>query len=269
MTSVSTVAERKAELAGNLGRLRERIAVACDGAGRSPSEVTVVAVTKTFPVADIALLAELGVTDIGENRDQEAAVKAAWCAARGLKITWHFVGQLQLNKAARVARYADYVHSVDRTRLISVLGSRARTVGRQIGCLVQVSLDEPATPTPTTTGPGVLSPHAPDLPGSVPPVGRGGAAPALAVDLAQAIAAEAALRLCGVMAIAPAGSAGPAARRAFARLRELAEVIRAQHPDATMISAGMSGDLAEAIAEGATHLRIGTALLGGRPPFVG
>jgi PLP dependent protein len=201
--------------------------------------VALIAVTKTFPVSDIRLLSELGITDVGENKDQEAAPKAAQCAALGLTLSWHFVGQLQANKAASVAAYADVIHSVDRPRLVSALGRRAVAAGRQLRCLVQVSLD--------------------DAPG------RGGALAAEVPALADAIAAEPGLSLDGVMAVAPLGQP---ARPAFARLAEIADIVRSAHPAATAISAGMSGDLEDAIAEGATLVRIGTALLGGRRAFV-
>jgi pyridoxal phosphate enzyme (YggS family) len=234
--------ERLAELEISLAAVRARIAEACAAAHRDPAEITLVAVTKTFPVEDIMLLSQLGVTDIGENRDQEAAPKAAACAAAGLAVRWHFVGQLQVNKAASVAGYADMVHSVDRPRLAEALGRRSAAAGRVISCLVQVSLDDPAEQ-----------------------VGRGGAAAAGVLDLAAAIAAHDSLRLAGVMGIAPLGQP---ARPAYARLRRIAETVRAAYPGAQVISAGMSADMGEAIAEGATHVRIGTALLGGRPPFL-
>jgi len=233
------VQARLAELAGHLEAVRARIAAACAAAGRPAGAVTLIAVTKTFPAADVILLNRLGLTDFGENRDQEAAPKAAECAAAGLALRWHFVGQLQVNKAASVVSYADVVHSVDRQRLVTALGRRATAAGREIGCLVQVSLDDDP--------------------------GRGGAAPSQVSALADAIAAEPGLSLGGVMAVAPLGAAP---RPAFARLREIAESVRSQHPAAGVISAGMSGDLDEAIAEGATHVRIGTALLGGRRAFV-
>jgi PLP dependent protein len=238
--------DRLAELSANLATVRSQIAAAAAAAGRDPAEITLVAVTKTFPVSDIVLLSELGVADIGENRDAEAAPKAAACAAAGLRLRWHFVGQLQVNKAARVASYADMVHSVDRMRLAEALGRRAAAAGRVISCLVQVSLDDPGP-----AGPG----------GS----GRGGAEPDEVPAVAAAIAAERSLRLAGVMGIAPLGQP---ARPAYARLRELAQLVRTSHPDARVISAGMTADMGEAIAEGATHVRIGTALLGGRRPFV-
>jgi pyridoxal phosphate enzyme (YggS family) len=233
------VEDRRAELRENLAALRERIAAACAAAGRPEDEVCLVAVTKTFPASDIRLLSELGITDVGENKDQEAAPKAAQCAAWGLRLTWHFVGQLQVNKVASVVSYAHVIHSVDRPRLVGALGRRAVAAGRELRCLIQVSLD------------GVA--------------GRGGAQPADVPGLADAIAAESGLSLGGVMAVAPLGSPpGPA----FRRLREIADVVRSAHPEATAISAGMSSDLEEAIASGATLVRIGTALLGGRRAFV-
>ena len=229
---------RRAELAASLAALRERIAAACKAAGRPAGDVSLIAITKTFPASDVRLLHGLGVLDVGENRDQEAAPKAAACAGLpGLR--WHFVGQLQTNKCASVVSYAQVVQSVDRLRLVHALGRHARNTGRVITCLVQVSLDgDPA---------------------------RGGAVPADVPGIAAAIAADEGLALGGVMAVAPLGV--PAAE-AFAALPGLSAAVRAVRPEAGMISAGMSGDLEEAIAAGATHLRIGTALLGGRPPVV-
>jgi pyridoxal phosphate enzyme (YggS family) len=231
--------DRRTELRESLTALRERIAAACAAAGRPEADVELLAVTKTFPVTDIRLLSELGITQVGENKDQEAAPKAAECAALGLPLSWHFVGQLQVNKAASVASYADVVHSVDRPRLVGALGRRAVAAGRQLSCLIQVSLD-----------------GAP---------GRGGAPAGQVPGLADEIAAEPGLSLGGVMAVAPLG-APP--RPAYARLREIAGIVQSEHPGAVAISAGMSGDLEEAIAEGATLVRIGTALLGGRRAFV-
>jgi PLP dependent protein len=230
---------RLAELRANLAAVLARIDDACAAAGRTSADVRLIAVTKTFPASDVMLLSQLGVTDIGENRDQEAAPKAAACAAAGLRPRWHFIGQLQANKAASVVKYADMVHSVDRARLVGALGRRATAAGRVISCLVQVSLDGAA--------------------------GRGGAPAEQVCDLAAAIAAEPGLALGGVMAVAPLGRP---ARPAYALLREIATAVRSAHPAATVISAGMSDDLGEAIAEGATHVRIGTALLGGRRAFV-
>ena len=229
---------RREELALRLAEVRGRIAKACEAAGRDVSELTLIAVTKTKPASDVRLLSELGVRDIGENRDAEAAPKAAECA--DLDLTWHFVGQLQTNKCASVARYANVVHSVDRPRLISALGKAARRAGRVIECLVEVSLDgDPA---------------------------RGGAVAEQVPALAEELAAEDGLVLGGVMAVAPL-SMPPAA--AFARLLVSAAAVREVRPGATVISAGMSRDLEAAVEAGATHLRIGTALLGDRGPRVG
>jgi PLP dependent protein len=239
---VSAVTEgggRKAELAQRLAAVRSRIDAACDAAGRASDEVTLIAVTKTYPVSDIRLLCELGVCDIGENRDQEAAPKAAECASLGVPVTWHFVGQLQTNKAASVVSYASFIHSVDRLRLVSALGSRARSAGRVVSCLVQVSLDGDPE--------------------------RGGAFGPGVAAVAGAIAEQDGLVLGGVMAVAPLEMA---AGVAFRQLREIADEVRSAHPEAVMISAGMSADLEEAIEAGATHVRVGTALLGGRSAFV-
>ena len=245
-------ASRREELRANLAAVRVRIDAACEMAGRSAGEVTLIAVTKTFPASDVRLLAELGVLDIGENRDQEAAPKAAECASLEPPLRWHFVGQLQANKARSVLRYADVIHSVDRSRLVEVLGARARAAGRSVTCLVQVDLDRAHDTPGDDGGPVGLAP-------------RGGAAPGNVPALANAIAAEDGLRLGGVMAVAPLG-APP--RPAFRRLASIAAFVRRAHPGATMISAGMTGDLEEAIAEGATHVRVGTALLGGRAALV-
>jgi pyridoxal phosphate enzyme (YggS family) len=229
---------RRAQLATNLAALRDRVAAACKAAGRSAGDVQLIAITKTFPASDVRLLYDLGVRDVGENRDQEAAPKAAQCAdLPGL--TWHFVGQLQTRKAGHVVAYAQVVHSVDRLRLVRALGSHARAAGRVVTCLVQVSLDGDP--------------------------GRGGALAADVPHIAAAIAADDSLVLGGVMAVAPLGVP---ARDAFAALPDLSAAVRAIRPEATMISAGMSGDLEDAVAAGATHLRIGTALLGGRPAVV-
>ncbi len=162
----SASAERSAELAGNLAALRARIAAACEAAGRDPAAVSLIAITKTFPASDVRLLAGLGITDVGENRDQEAAPKAAACAGLDLPLRWHFVGQLQVNKCKSVVSYADVVHSVDRPRLVRALGSRARAAGRVITCLIQADLDPEPDPE------------------------RGGAAPADVPALADAVASR-------------------------------------------------------------------------------
>lgn len=228
---------RREELTTNLAAVRRRIADACAAAGRDPEDVHLVVVTKFFPESDVRLLADLGVRTLGENRHQEAQAKAAACA--DLSLSWHFIGSLQSNKAAAVAAYADVVESVDRVKLVGGLDRGAHERGKDLDCLVQVSLDE-----------------------SGAEAGRGGARPDDVAAVADAIAAAGGLRLRGVMAVAPLGR--PAAP-AFARLAAIAADVRLAHPDATWISAGMSGDLEEAVEAGATHVRIGSAVLGPRP----
>jgi pyridoxal phosphate enzyme (YggS family) len=242
VTDVATQAgaARRSEIAANLERVRARVDAACERAGRDPGEVTLVAVTKTFPAEDVAHLAALGVRDVGENRDQDAASKVAACRAAGLTgLVWHFVGQVQRNKAASVASYADVVHSVDRVRLVDALERGAGRAGRDISALVQLDLRDPPVDD-----------------------GRGGVAPAGLDEVAAAVHAAEHLHLGGVMAVAPRDGD---ADEAFARLGLLAERLRATYPSATVVSAGMSGDLEMAIAHGATHLRVGSALLGSRP----
>jgi pyridoxal phosphate enzyme (YggS family) len=235
--------DRQRELAANLAAVRARIESACSDAGRSPSELALIAVTKTFPVSDIDLLAELGVEDVGENRDQEASAKVAqlslgWAEPAQRRLRWHFIGALQTNKCRSVARYAHLVHSVDRPRLVEALAAAAAERSQPLGCLVQVDLDLEHKP------------------------GRSGAAVEDVSAIADAIAASSGLELRGVMAVAPLGD-DP--WRAFARLAEVAARLRGDHPTAALVSAGMSGDLEAAIANGATHLRVGAALLGSRP----
>jgi pyridoxal phosphate enzyme (YggS family) len=228
---------RRAEVEHGLAAVRGRIAEACRRAGRSPDEVTLTVVTKFFPAGDVRLLAALGVRDVGENRHQEAEGKAAETADLGLR--WHFIGSLQSNKAAAVAAYADVVESVDRPKLLRGLDRGAGERGAVLDCLVQVSLDRPGARE-----------------------GRAGALPQEVPALAEQIAAADHLRLRGVMAVAPLGE-DPAA--AFARLAEVAAEVRRLEPAATWVSAGMSGDLEQAVEAGATHVRVGSAVLGPRP----
>ncbi|MER6502997.1 YggS family pyridoxal phosphate-dependent enzyme [Streptomyces sp. NPDC001455] len=234
--------DRRTQLAGNLARVEERIASACSAAGRAREEVTLIVVTKTYPASDVRILSELGVRHVAENRDQDAAPKAAACA--DLPLRWHFVGQLQTNKVRSVAGYADFVQSVDRVKLVTALSGAAVREGRELRCLVQVALDAESGER------GV----------------RGGVAPDGIEELAAAVAAAPGLRLAGLMTVAPL--AGPYAgrrRAAFDRLMEFSSRLRADHPAANMVSAGMSSDLEDAVAAGATHVRVGTAVLGVRP----
>ena len=233
MSGAPATPPRRDELADRLDEVQARISRALAAAGRT-DEPALVVVTKFFPASDVDLLAELGVTAIGENRDQEAAAKCAEIVHRD-RLAVHFIGQLQSNKAGSVAHYADVVQSVDRAKVVRALDRGAEQAGRRLEVTVQVNLDEAQ--------------------------GRGGVAPGEALALADLVAAAGSLTLRGVMAVAPLGG-DP--RAAFARLREVADGIRADHPDATWVSAGMSGDLEAAVAEGATHLRVGSAILGSR-----
>jgi PLP dependent protein len=238
---------RRAELSAGLGEVRSRIDAACEAAGRT-DEVRLVVVTKTFPATDVSLLADLGVADVGENRDQEAKAKRELVDARrpiSPLPRWHMIGQLQRNKARSVAAWADVVESVDRLSLVAALGRAAVEAERPLEVLLQVNLDPDPAP------------------------GRGGALPEEIPALGDAVAAEQGLRLAGVMGVAPnpgAGDPGPSALAAFVRLAALSERLREAHPEAVEISAGMSGDLEEAIRAGATQVRVGGAILGPRPP---
>jgi pyridoxal phosphate enzyme (YggS family) len=227
---------REQELAANLATVRSRIAGAATTAGRAGDDVALVVVTKFFPASDVRLLAGIGVTDVGENRHQEAEAKATDCAE--LRLRWHFIGGLQSNKAAAVAAYADVVESVDRPKVLAGLARGARERGRPLDVLLQVSLD-------------------PDDHGE-----RSGVAPADLAALAERAADTEGLSLRGLMAVAPLGE-DPAA--AFDRLARIRAGFLTDHPDATVLSAGMSGDLEQAVAAGATHVRVGSAVLGSRP----
>ena len=235
--------DRRDEIAANLSRVCERVAGACVAAGRSADSVRLVAVTKTFPFTDVAHLFALGVRDMGESRDGDAAAKVAQARDAGLAdLVWHFVGQVQRNKAGSITAYADVVHSVDRLRLVDALDRGAGAAARRVSCLVQVDLREPPVDD-----------------------GRGGAAPDRVEEVAAAVAAADHLRLGGVMAVAPRADDPAGTDRALARLQDLSAQLRTAYPQATIVSAGMSGDLEVAIGRGATHLRVGTALLGSRP----
>ncbi|MEU3735799.1 YggS family pyridoxal phosphate-dependent enzyme [Streptomyces sp. NPDC032198] len=234
--------DRKSQLAANLAEVEERIASACAAAGRKREEVTLIVVTKTYPASDVRILSELGVRHVAESRDQDAAPKAADCS--DLPLSWHFVGQLQTNKVRSVVSYADVVQSVDRPKLVTALSAGAVRAERELGCLIQVALDA------EENGRGE----------------RGGVGPGGIEELAGLVAQAPGLRLDGLMTVAPL--TGPYAGRqqaAFERLMEFSTLMRATHPAANMVSAGMSADLEQAVAAGATHVRVGTAVLGVRP----
>ena len=237
-------AARHGELAAALVRLRERITAACRAANRNPAEVRLLPVTKTFPARDVALLVDLGLLDAAEARDSEATAKVAEVNALrpAVQVRWHMVGRLQRNKTRSVARWAVQVQSVDSPRLVQAL-DRAASLAREAGdrqaplsVLVQASLDGDPR--------------------------RGGCPPTELDALADQVAAAPSLQLHGVMAVAPLGCPPEAA---FAELRKAAARLRNAHPSAVELSAGMSGDLEQAIAYGSTCVRVGTALLGSRP----
>jgi hypothetical protein len=229
----------------NVRVVRERIAVAARAVGRDPAGIRLLAVSKTWPAEDVRALAALGQREFAENRVQELIGKAADLAADpppGVdpgELVWHLVGQLQRNKAAAAVRLGAVVHSVDRAPLIQALARAARTEQRVLDVFVQVDLGGPHGQAGA----------------------RGGVPPAEVPALADAVADSADLRLCGLMAVAPRGE-DPAP--AFARLADVAARVRADHPGARELSAGMSADLEAAVTAGATVVRVGTALFGSR-----
>lgn len=225
---------RRDQIAAGLAETEQRIQAACEAAGRSRDEITLIAVTKTYPASDVELLAELGIHEVGENRHPEAGDKHEEVTAA---LRWNFLGGLQTNKAGAVARYADVVHSVDRAKLARSLDRGAHAAGRILGCLVQVDFD--------ATDPG-----------------RSGVVPAGVAELAAVIAEAEHLRLEGVMTVAPLGVEP---RACFDHLVQISQRLQEQHPEAVKISAGMSADLEDAVAAGATHLRVGRSILGERP----
>lgn len=240
VTSVQVASqERRAQLADRLADARARVDEAARAAGREPAEVEIVAVTKRWPASDVVALADLGVRHVGENRPQEGAAKREEAAAAA-GLVWHFIGQLQTNKAKIVAAAADQVDTIDRLALVAALERGAAARDRRLGALVQVSLaDDPEAER-----------H------------RGGCPPAELLAVAEAIAAAEHLELRGVMGMAPLGG-DP--QRAFAILAEAAAAVQREYPAARQISGGMSGDFGFAIAAGATHVRLGTLILGERP----
>ncbi|MGD9606132.1 MAG: YggS family pyridoxal phosphate-dependent enzyme [Leucobacter sp.] len=225
---------RAQPLGARLRGVQQGLADAARAAGRDPDELTLIVVTKFHPASLVRELAGLGVADVGENRHQEAQAKAAELA--DLDLRWHFIGQLQTKKARQAAQYAHAIHSIDRERLVEALATAQ--VERPIDAFVQINLTED-----------------PD---------RGGAPPAEIERIAERVLETPTLRLRGVMAVAPLPEE-EAAASAFERLRGYSDRVRALEPVATAISAGMTHDYVEAIAAGATHLRIGSAITGNRP----
>ena len=223
------VTTRKEELSRNLESVRMRIFDAARRVGRLAEDVTLIVVTKTYPISDVVILRELGIRNFAENRDREGREKSAIVSAN-----WHFQGQLQSNKISSIASWADIVHSLDDPRHLRLLGA-AVPESKVLSIYVQVALD--------------------------PQPGRGGIAPQDLSRLAELVLAEPALSLQGLMAVAPMAE-NP--ENAFLRLAQIHSDFRRQFPSSPSLSAGMSGDFEMAIASGATHVRIGSSILGSR-----
>ncbi|MGW6935890.1 YggS family pyridoxal phosphate-dependent enzyme [Lentzea sp. NPDC054927] len=225
---------REEELRENLAEVEERIARACEVAGRERSEVTLLAVTKTWPASDVELLYGLGLRNFAENRDQEAGAKVGQLRHLA-EARWHMVGRLQRNKAKSVVEWADQVDSVDSVRLAEALAAAARVRGKTLDVLLQVSIDGDTS--------------------------RGGCAVADVAELAGVITRSGDLILRGAMTVAPL-TMKPS--QAFEALASVVSGLRDDHPTASSVSAGMSADLEDAISHGSTCVRVGTALLGSR-----
>jgi len=233
--ATSSILAEPDSLAERLSLVDAEVADAVSSAGRDAAEITRIVITKFHPASLVRQLHELGVRDFGENRHQDAAPKAA--SLTDLDATWHFVGQLQSKKVRGVLSYATVIHSLDRPSLIDALvAASAPAASDPIDVFLQLNLTEDPQ--------------------------RGGVAPAAVDELVDGVLAHTQLRLLGVMAVAPLGVAP---RSAFATVREVSERVQRSAPHATSISMGMSADFRDAILEGATHLRIGTAITGKRP----
>jgi len=219
-------------LADRLRSVTESVDAAIAEAGRAPDEVTTIVVTKFHPATLVRALFDLGVRQFGESRHQEASAKAAELS--DLELEWHYIGQLQSKKARQARQYARVIHSLDRESLVTALSSTDSVEPTDV--FVQVNLTDDA--------------------------GRGGVQPAALDGFVDLVLETPGIRLLGLMTVAPLGDE---ARPAFAELRELSDRVRLAAPDAAALSMGMSGDYREAILEGATHLRIGTAITGNRP----
>jgi pyridoxal phosphate enzyme (YggS family) len=223
--------DRKSEIAANLLEVNQRIATAAAKAGRNPSDIKLIAVTKTFPISDLNFLYELGVRDFGENRDQEASEKVGQLPS---DINWHFQGQIQSNKLKSITSWATFIHSIDQLKYAKLVSEFAGSQRKSI--FLQVSLDQI-------------------------PESRGGVDPAKLDQLAKDISELSNLNLMGLMAVAPLDESTD---QAFSRLAQIHLHFRENFPEAKYLSAGMSGDYESAILHGATHLRIGSSILGNR-----
>jgi pyridoxal phosphate enzyme (YggS family) len=222
------MSNRKAEIARNLQEVKERISAAAKSANRDSAEIELIVVTKTFPISDLEILRDLGESNFGENRDQEAGPKAQTIPA-----IWHFQGQIQSNKIKSICEWADVIHSISSEKEILKFAQSPRK--HQV--FLQVSLDGQ--------------------------VGRGGASPADLAQLANLVNESNNLELMGLMAVAPLGVEP---MKAFADLAQINQGFVGHFPNSKYLSAGMSGDFEAAIKYGATHIRVGSSILGSRSP---
>ena len=225
---------RKMEIEENLNQVRQKITDAAAKSGRNPNEINLIVVTKTFPISDLEILYSLGVREFGENRDQEASVKAK---ALPQDINWHFQGGIQSNKLKSICSWASVIHSVDQFKYAKIISEQPSVKARQI--FIQVSLDEP-------------------------PESRGGVDPAKLIELANQISSLPNIKVLGLMAVGPVDQE---TEPAFARLQQIQAGFLTDFKDAVFLSSGMSGDYEMAIYYGATHLRIGGSILGNRSPI--
>jgi len=222
------------EISANLEKVKEQIKLAAASANRLSDDITLVAVTKTFPVSDIEILYSLGIRDFGENRDHEASAKVGLLPK---DVRWHFQGQIQSNKLKSITSWASFIHSVDQLRYAQMISDYS--AGNEKPIFMQVSLDKP-------------------------PQSRSGVNPSELLELAGAISELPGIRLQGLMAVAPVNSP---AEQAFAELEDIRSDFLSTFPDAKSLSIGMSGDYQIAIKYGATHIRIGSSILGIRSPI--
>jgi pyridoxal phosphate enzyme (YggS family) len=238
---------RRIEISQNLAAAEREINLAVEKSNRDRSEITLIAVTKNFPVSDVVHLYDLGLRNFGENRDQEARAKveefkkyvADSESSEDLanQVKWHFQGQLQRNKLRSIATWADFIHSLDQERYLLPLQQLSIELKKPISLLLQLSLDLPIRPD------------------------RGGVPPEELIELGTKVKEHSGLILQGLMAVAPLDVAPDLA---FGALQTISGTFLKAFPDATWVSAGMSGDFAAAIAAGATHIRIGSSILGSR-----
>lgn len=227
------MSSRKDEIVSNLALVNEKIEESAIASNRDINEIKLIVVTKTFPASDVAILHELGIRDFGENRDSEGAAKSVEVAGN-----WHFQGQIQSNKLKSITQWASYVHSLDsQEHLEKITALCKERIEEPLGIFIQVSLD------------GV--------------VGRGGVLPHQLNELADLVMHKAGVRLVGLMAVAPLGGAPD---KAFTELGVIHRAFCRRYPTATALSAGMSGDYESAISHGATHIRVGSSILGSRTP---